>query len=64
MPFSSGNNLAILDLIDAIENDRKPTSSAEDAVAALEMILGTYESQLTGKRVPFPIENREHPLQR
>ena len=61
-PFSSGNNLAVLDLIDAIENDRKPISAAEDAVAALEMILGAYESQLTGKRVSFPIANREHPL--
>ena len=63
-PFSSGNNLAVLDLIDAIENDRKPISAAEDAVAALEMILGAYESQLTGKRVSFPIANREHPLKR
>lgn len=63
-PFSSGNELAIRDLIDAIENDRKPISAAEDAVAALEMILGAYESQLSGQRVPFPIENREHPLSR
>ena len=63
-PFFKGNELAILDLIDAIENDRKPISAAEDAVAALEMILGTYESQLTGQRVPFPIANREHPLSR
>ncbi len=63
-PFFKGNELAILDLIDAIENDRKPISAAEDAVAALEMILGAYESQLTGQRVPFPIANREHPLSR
>ena len=63
-PFSQGNELAIRDLIDAIENDRKPISAAEDAVAALEMILGAYESQLTGQRVPFPIANREHPLSR
>ena len=61
-PFSSGNELAIRDLIDAIENDRKPISAAEDAVAALEMILGAYESQLTGQRVSFPIANREHPF--
>ena len=61
-PVPVGNQLAIMDLIDAIENDRKPISSAEDAVAALEMILGAYESQLTGKRVDFPMENREHPL--
>ena len=63
-PFSSGNELAILDLIDAIENDRKPISAAEDAVAALEMILGTYHSQLTGQRVQFPIADRQHPLNR
>ena len=63
-PFSQGNELAIRDLIDAIENDRKPISAAEDAVAALEMILGAYESQLTGQRVSFPIANREHPLSR
>lgn len=63
-PFSSGNELAIRDLIDAIENDRKPISAAEDAVAALEMILGAYESQLTGQRVSFPIANREHPFSR
>ena len=63
-PFSSGNELAIRDLIDAIENHRKPISAAADAVAALEMILGAYESQLSGGRVPFPIANREHPLSR
>ena len=62
--ITSGNQLAIMDLIDAIENDGKPVSSAEDAVAALEMIVGAYESQLTGARVKFPIENREHPLKR
>ena len=63
-PFFKGNELAILDLIDAMENDRKPISAAEDAVAALEMILGAYESQLSGQRIPFPIANREHPLHR
>lgn len=63
-PFFKGNELAIRDLIDAIENNRKPISAAEDAVAALEMILGAYESQLSGQRVPFPIANREHPLTR
>ena len=62
--ITSGNQFAIIDLIDAIENDRKPVSSAEDAVAALEMIVGAYESQFSGARVDFPIENREHPLKR
>jgi predicted dehydrogenase len=62
-PLYTGNQLAIVDLIDAIENDRKPLSSGQDAVAALEMILGTYESQITGERVSFPMENRKHPLE-
>jgi predicted dehydrogenase len=61
-PLSKGNQLAILDLIGAIEEDRPPLSSAADAVAALEMILGAYESQLTGGRVHFPMRNRRHPL--
>ena len=59
-----GNQLAITDLIDAIENDREPISSGRAAVAALEMILGAYESQITGKRVAFPMEDRSHPLER
>jgi len=57
-----GNHLAIIDLIAAIEQDRKPLSSASDAVAALEMIVGAYQAQLTGARVSFPMENRQHPL--
>jgi predicted dehydrogenase len=61
-PLLGGNQLAIIDLIDAVENNRKPLSSAEDALAALEMIVGAYDSQLTGKRVYFPMEKREHPL--
>ena len=63
-PLQAGNHLAIVDLIDCIENDGEPISSVRAAVAALEMILGTYESQITGKRVAFPIENRSHPLER
>lgn len=58
----TGNQAAVLDLIEAVENDRKPLSSDRDAVAALEMILGAYESQITGARAKFPMENRRHPL--
>jgi predicted dehydrogenase len=59
-----GNQLAIRDLIEAVEKGREPLSSARDAVAALEMILGAYESQITGGRVAFPMKNRQHPLSR
>ena len=57
-----GNHLAIIDLIEAVEQDRKPLSSASDAVAALEMIVGAYQSQLTRARVSLPMNNRQHPL--
>ncbi|OHE82702.1 MAG: hypothetical protein A3G75_07275 [Verrucomicrobia bacterium RIFCSPLOWO2_12_FULL_64_8] len=63
-PLNEGNRLAILDLIGAIEEDRGPISSARDARAALEMILGAYESQIRGARVRFPIADRTHPLER
>ena len=63
-PLFDGNRLAVLDLIDAVENDRDPRSSATDARSALEMILGAYESQITGGRVTLPLENRRHPLER
>ena len=58
----SGNQRAIADLIEAAEEDREPLSSAAGAVAALEMILGAYESQITGARVGIPMADREHPL--
>ena len=57
-----GNHLAIVDLIEAIEQNRKPLSSASEAVAALEMVIGAYQAQLTKSRVSFPMENRQHPL--
>jgi predicted dehydrogenase len=62
--LSVGNQLAIIDLIDAVENNREPISSGQAAVSALEMILGTYESQITGGRIAFPMKNRKHPLER
>ncbi len=60
--LATGNVLALVDLINAIEEDREPVSSARSAVAALEMILGTYESQITGGRVHIPMVSRVHPL--
>ena len=60
--LSTGNDLAVADLIEAAEADREPLSSAADAVAALEMILGAYEAEITGGRVAFPMQRRAHPL--
>ncbi len=61
-PLSRGNTLAIVDLLHCIETDVEPTSSARSAVAALEMIHGAYEAQITGARVRMPMAQRQHPL--
>ena len=47
IPNYTGNDLAV---------------AAADAVAALEMILGAYEAEITGGRVAFPMQRRAHPL--
>ncbi len=58
----AGNVRMMRDLLDAIENDRRPISSGYDGRAALEMILSIYESQRISKRVSLPMKNRKHPL--
>ncbi len=59
-----GNRLAVLDLMNAIENDRTPISSDEDARWALEMIHGIYASHLSKERTDLPLLKRTHPLAR
>jgi predicted dehydrogenase len=50
-------------LIQAIEEERDPTSSGEDGLAALELIMATYESHRLGRPVSLPLANRQHPLE-
>ena len=57
-----GNRDAMLDLIDAIENDRQPIGSVYDARAAVEMIASVFESHRQRNPVAFPLENRKNPL--
>jgi predicted dehydrogenase len=59
---SFGNRLIALDLIRAIETDTQPKGSAYDGRAALEMILGVYESHRLKGPVGLPLKNRRHPL--
>lgn len=59
---SYGNKEALLDLIDAIENDRQPIGSVYDARASVEMIASVFESHRLGRPVSFPLENRRNPL--
>lgn len=56
-------NVAIVrDVLKAREEGREPINSGRDGRWALEMIHGVYASHLSGKRVPLPLINREHPL--
>ena len=56
------NALMALDLLEAIERDRKPACNEEDGRWTIEMISGIYGSQLAGRPLSFPLEDRRHPL--
>jgi predicted dehydrogenase len=45
----------LADFLDAIEEDRPPAVSGEDARRPLEVILGVYESARTGREVTLPL---------
>jgi predicted dehydrogenase len=49
------NHLTGIDLIEAIETDREPLCSARDGLWTLEMVEAIYSSQVSGKRVDFPV---------
>lgn len=58
-----GNKLIVADLLKAIEEKRRPVSSAHDGRDSLQMILAVYESHRLGKPVTLPLSNRRHPLE-
>ncbi len=61
--FLESNRFAAWDLMQAIEEDRRPTSDVYDARTVLEMICGVYASHLAGGvRVTLPPADRVHPL--
>ncbi len=60
--FLSSNRYAVWDLVQSIEQDRRPLSNMYNARLALEMIYGTYASQLTGRAIRLPLTDRAHPL--
>lgn len=61
--LGAGNIAACLDLIDAIENDRLPLCNVYEGRTTVEMITAVFESQRTGGPVPFPLKNRQNPLE-
>lgn len=55
--YGNGHTSLFADVVDAIENDRKPYVDAVAGRNALEMILAIYKSQKTGQPVRLPLEN-------
>ena len=59
----TANNRAIVDdLIYAIGKNEEPMVGARQARVAVEMMAAAYTSQIQGKRVAFPLKERQHPL--
>ncbi len=55
--YGNGHTSLFADVIDAIENDRKPYIDAVAGRNALEMILAIYQSAATGKPVKLPLKD-------
>lgn len=55
--YGNGHTSLFADVMDAIENDRKPYVDAVAGRNALEMILAIYKSQKTGQPVKLPLDN-------
>lgn len=55
--YGNGHTSLFADMIDAIENDRKPYVDAVAGRNALEMILAIYKSQKTGMPVKLPLDD-------
>lgn len=55
--YGNGHTSLFADVMDAIENDRKPYVDAVAGRNALEMILAIYKSQKTGRPVRLPLDN-------
>lgn len=55
--YGNGHTSLYADVIDAIENDRKPYVDAVAGRNALEMVLAIYESQKEGMPVKLPLKH-------
>jgi predicted dehydrogenase len=52
----------VLDLLQAVEEDREPSASGKQLRWVQEMIQGIYASHLAQARLPLPLKQRKHPL--
>ena len=52
------------DWLEAIATRREAECSGTNGAWAVEMVMGVYEASLSGRRIPFPLASRTHPLHR
>lgn len=55
--YGYGHTPLYADMIDAIQNDRKPYVDGEAGRRALELVLAVYKSAATGQTVKLPLDN-------
>ena len=55
--YGNGHTSLYADVINAIENGRKPYVDAVAGRNALEMVLAIYKSQKTGQSVKLPLKD-------
>lgn len=60
--FVPANRRVVDDWLAAIQANREPICSGRNAMKSIEMIMAVYQAALSGRRVPFPLQNRAHPL--
>lgn len=58
----AGSAGCVNDLIDCIENDRPPMSSARDGLAVAQLTTAAYQSSVSGDFVDLPLKDESHPL--
>ncbi len=54
--YGNGHGSIYMDMIDAINNHRKPYVDLYAGKRAVELVLAIYKSQLTGEKVTLPLE--------
>ena len=55
--YGKGHTPLFRDVVEAINEDRKPYISGEDAIVPLSIILAAYKSRKTGMPVNFPFSD-------
>jgi predicted dehydrogenase len=60
--YDASHRRVVRDWLLAIDENREPLGSGERAMKAIEMAHGVFLAGLSGERVEFPLNERNHPL--